>query len=267
MLLGQNRRRHQHRHLIAGIDRFECGANGQFGFAVADVAAQQPIHRPRLPHVVLDGGDGCELIGRFAIGERGVEFALPFGVGAETQCPAAASASPAPAACRPPDRPRPAGRLPFCRTHDPAADVCQRRPRLAAADIFLHQVDVRGRHENARAAVEFDFQMLFDRAVFLQELHAAVATDAVRQMHDVIAFAQFEKAVDHATQPPSRRAGQVVAMKQLAAGDQHDSFAHQAKAGLQSADREMQFAGCRRACVVPKISRSRSTSASVGQTR
>ncbi len=81
MLFGQNRGGHQHSDLMAGIDRFEGGADGQLGFAVADVAAQQAIHRARLAHVVLDGGDGGQLIGRFLIRERGVEFALPFGVG------------------------------------------------------------------------------------------------------------------------------------------------------------------------------------------
>ncbi len=104
VLLGQNRRRHQHRHLVAGIDRFERGAHGQLGFAVADVAAQQPVHRPRLTHVVLDGGDGGELIGRFAVGKRGVEFALPFGIGRKVDARPRAIAWPAPRACRRPDR-------------------------------------------------------------------------------------------------------------------------------------------------------------------
>ena len=90
---------------------------------------------------------------------------------------------------------------------------------FVAADVFLHQVDVRGRHENSRAAVEFDFQMFFDGAVLFQQLHAAIPADAVRQMHDVIAFAQFEEAIDHASQPPARRPGEILPMKQLAAGD------------------------------------------------
>ena len=47
MLLAENRGRHEHGHLIAGIDRFERGPHRHFRFAVADVAAQQPIHRPR----------------------------------------------------------------------------------------------------------------------------------------------------------------------------------------------------------------------------
>ena len=73
--------------------------------------------------------------------------------------------------------------------------------------------------------MELDFQMLFDRTVLLEQLHAAIAADAVRQMHDIIPFAQFEKAVDHAPQPPPRRPGQILAMKQLTAGDENDALA------------------------------------------
>ena len=48
MLLGQDRGRHQHGHLVAGVDRLERGPHGHFGLAEADVAAEQPVHRPRL---------------------------------------------------------------------------------------------------------------------------------------------------------------------------------------------------------------------------
>ena len=84
VLLGQNRGRHEHGHLVAGVDRFERGPHRHFGLAEADVAAEQPVHRPRLLHVVLDGGDGGELVGRFAVGKRGVEFLLPGRVGRES---------------------------------------------------------------------------------------------------------------------------------------------------------------------------------------
>ena len=53
MLLGQHRRGHQHGHLLARIDRLERGPHRHFGLAVADVAAEQPVHGPRLLHVVL----------------------------------------------------------------------------------------------------------------------------------------------------------------------------------------------------------------------
>ena len=56
VLLGQHRGRHQHGHLLAVVDGLERGAHGQFGLAVADVAADEPVHRPRLLHVGLDLG-------------------------------------------------------------------------------------------------------------------------------------------------------------------------------------------------------------------
>ena len=51
VLLGEDRRRHEHRHLVAAIDRFERGPHGDFGLAEADVAAEQAVHRPRPQHV------------------------------------------------------------------------------------------------------------------------------------------------------------------------------------------------------------------------
>ena len=45
MLLGQDRRRHQHGHLLAGVDGLEGRADGDLGLAVADVAADQAVHR------------------------------------------------------------------------------------------------------------------------------------------------------------------------------------------------------------------------------
>ncbi len=47
MLFGQDGGRHQHGHLVAGVDRFERGPHRQFGLAVADVAADQPVERPQ----------------------------------------------------------------------------------------------------------------------------------------------------------------------------------------------------------------------------
>ena len=105
-------------------------------------------------HVVLDGGDGGELVGRFAIGKRGVEFALPGRVGGKADAG--------------PRRPhglqlqhfgRQIGDGSFGRFFllgpKPAADVGQRRLALAAADVFLHQLDIGRRDVDFRAAVEF----------------------------------------------------------------------------------------------------------------
>ena len=73
----------EHGHLLAVAQRFERGAHGDFGFAEADVAAQQAVHGMRRFHVALDLLGGAELV--LGLGElEGVfEFALPVGIGRE----------------------------------------------------------------------------------------------------------------------------------------------------------------------------------------
>ncbi len=56
MLEGQDGRGGQHRHLFCIGDGFEGGAHGYFGFAVADVAAEQAIHGGGFFEVALDVG-------------------------------------------------------------------------------------------------------------------------------------------------------------------------------------------------------------------
>ena len=83
VLLDQQRRRHQHRDLLAVLHRLERRAHRDLGLAVADVAADQPVHRDRLLHVGLDLVDRGELVGRLGVRERVLELALPRGVRAE----------------------------------------------------------------------------------------------------------------------------------------------------------------------------------------
>ena len=47
VLVGQHGRRHEHRHLPAGLDRLERRPHRQLRLAVAHVAAQQAVHRRR----------------------------------------------------------------------------------------------------------------------------------------------------------------------------------------------------------------------------
>ena len=57
MLEDQNSRRRQHRNLLVVLHGLESRAHGDFGLAVANVAAEQPIHRRRRFHVARDVGD------------------------------------------------------------------------------------------------------------------------------------------------------------------------------------------------------------------
>ena len=77
VLQGQHRRRHQHGHLPLIQHGFEGGAQGDLGLAVADIAADQPIHRAGALHVLFDLVDGAHLIGRLLIGEGLFEFPQP----------------------------------------------------------------------------------------------------------------------------------------------------------------------------------------------
>src|SRR5450631_1113148 len=58
MLESQHRGGRKHSHLLAIAQSFEGGAHGHFGLAVADVAAEQPIHGMLTLHVSFDLCDG-----------------------------------------------------------------------------------------------------------------------------------------------------------------------------------------------------------------
>ena len=77
MLLGENRRRAEDSDLVAVHHRLERGTDRDFGLTVADVAANEPVHRLLRFHVDFDFLDGGELVRRLVVDERGLEFALP----------------------------------------------------------------------------------------------------------------------------------------------------------------------------------------------
>ena len=77
VLTGQNRRRHEHRNLFAVLDRFECSSNRHLGLAVADVAADQPVHGFARLHVLFDRFDRGELIGCLFERKRFFKLVLP----------------------------------------------------------------------------------------------------------------------------------------------------------------------------------------------
>ncbi len=83
VLAREQRRRYQNRRLLTVLDRFEDGANGDFGLAETNVSADQPVHRTRQFHVGLHVLDRLGLVGGQREGEEVLHLALPFGVGAE----------------------------------------------------------------------------------------------------------------------------------------------------------------------------------------
>ena len=85
VLLGEDRRRHEHHHLLAVVGGLEGGAQRDLRLAVADVAADQAVHRPRRLHVDLHLLDRLALVGRLAVGPGVLEVALPVACPAGTR--------------------------------------------------------------------------------------------------------------------------------------------------------------------------------------
>jgi hypothetical protein len=83
VLLHEQGRRHEHGDLLAVLHGLERGPHGDLGLAVADVAADEAVHRDLALHVGLDLVDGGELVGGLDVGEGVLELALPRGVRGE----------------------------------------------------------------------------------------------------------------------------------------------------------------------------------------
>ena len=83
MLLHQQSRWHQHRNLLTVLHRLKSRPNGNLGFSVTHIAADQPIHRDFALHINFHFINARELIGGFDISECIFELALPRSVGPE----------------------------------------------------------------------------------------------------------------------------------------------------------------------------------------
>ncbi len=83
VLLGEDRGGHEHHHLLAVGRGLVRGSQRHLRLAVADVAADQAVHRPRLLHPGLDRVDRLHLVGRLAIWEGGLEGELELAVRSE----------------------------------------------------------------------------------------------------------------------------------------------------------------------------------------
>jgi hypothetical protein len=203
VLLGQHGGRDEDGHLLAELGRLERGPHGQLGLAVPDVAAQQPVHRPRLLHVGLDLLVPDDLVGRRLVRELGLELPLPLGVRRE----------------RLPDLGRPGGlhvEQVGGHVHDrlgdlrllllppAAAELGEGRVAGEAADVLLDQVDLAGRDVQGRVVGEPERQVLLALAVLGDRLHADELGDPVGDVDDVVAGLEVEERVGPAgTRSPS----------------------------------------------------------------
>ena len=208
VLVGENRRRHEHRDLPLRLHGLERGAHGDLGLAVAHVADEQAVHRPRALHVGLHLRRRGALVGRVLEQERRLELPLPRRVGHVR---------------------RPGGDLPprvqveqldrHLLNRDArslallppalAAEPVQPRRRRVLGDVvgravLLELVDAIERHVEPIAALVLDDRD-FDRALPDEDrLDAAIDPDAMLQMHDVVAVLERQRV-------ERRRAGDVPA--------------------------------------------------------
>ena len=123
------------------------------------------------------------------------------------------------------------------------ADLRQRRLGLAAADVFLHQVDLGDRHVELGPLGEFEEQRLLGMlGRLVDEVQAAIAGDPVVDVDDQVALIQVEEAVDRpAFVPPARdRPADLGAGEQLVVADHERLGVDQVEAGPDPADGQMQ---------------------------
>ena len=80
MLLDENGRRGQQGHLLVVDHRLEGRPQADLGFAVAHVAAEEPVHIPVALHILGNLPDALGLVRRQLPGEFVLEFPLPGGI-------------------------------------------------------------------------------------------------------------------------------------------------------------------------------------------
>ena len=184
VLLREHGRRHEHRDLLAVLHRLERGAHRDLGLAVADVADDETVHRPRALHVALAVVDRRELVRRLGEGERVLHLDLPRRVL--------------------PERVRADGLARRVQAEQLARDLLdrllrlalRRRPVLAAergqrrrrpADVARDPVDALGRQRDDVGARETQLEVLAHDAGDLARDEALEPRDAVVLVHDVVA--------------------------------------------------------------------------------
>ena len=185
VLAGEQRGRHHDGDLFAVHGGDEGGAQRHLGLAEADVAADQPVHRPAGAEIVEHGGDGGLLVVGLLVGKAGAELVVQAGGDGEQ---------------------RRFAQLPLGRDLDQfAGDLADavlhprlaRLPGAAAEPVELdagafravarEQLDVLDRQEQLVAAGVVDFQAVVRRAGGLDGAQAAEAADAVIDVDHEIA--------------------------------------------------------------------------------
>ena len=154
VLLRQDRRGHEHQHLLAVLGGDEGRAQRDLGLAVADVAADEPVHRPRGLHVGLDRARGVALVRGLACRGRACSnLRQPFGLDVEGVARCGACARRRARAARPPSPGPPCGRAPSCAPGPQPPALLSGGSRAAGADVATVLSQLVDRHEHAVGAL------------------------------------------------------------------------------------------------------------------
>jgi hypothetical protein len=185
VLLGEDRRRHQHHHLESVGGGLHGGPQRHLGLAEADVAADKAVHRPLRFHVALDRFDRLDLVGGLAVGEIRLELDLPLAVGGEGVAFARFALG---VEVQQFARQRP-GRFARPRLQVLPAFAAQGGERRFAprADVAAQFRQLFGGDEDAVLAFVFEVEVVAGDATDLARLEAGEAGDAVVLVDDVVA--------------------------------------------------------------------------------
>ncbi len=205
VLLGQQRRRHEHRDLPAVAERHERGAQRDFGLAETDIATDQPVHRLAGGEILDDGLDRRLLVRCLVEGEAFRErfvivrieperMTLARGaLGIEVEQLGGGVV-------------RLAGRTLLRLVPLAAAELVQRCRVRRRATVAPDQVQVRDRYVELRVVRIDELQELRRPLTQVHRDEAQVATDAVLLVDDRIADPHLGQVAQHRVdvRPPCR---------------------------------------------------------------
>ena len=251
VLLRQQRGRHQHRHLAAGLHGDEGGAHRHLGLAEADVAAHHAVHGLGALHVLEHLAHRLGLIGglleRKAVGEAlilelagiqrrrlmrraarvqveqlGGDVAHRLGGAAARACPLVGT------------------------------ELVQRRALGRAAGVAVHQMQRVHRHVDAIAVAIFERQEFAALIADFHQLQADIAADTVGLMHhrrpglQALQVAQDGGRIRRGAAPPPALLA-CAGAEQLRFAEQQQRRLRQRQTGhvLGDADRQRGIPGCK----------------------
>ena len=200
VLLGEDRRRAEDEHLARRDRDGERGADGDLGLAEADVAAHEPVHRPRRLEILLHRLDRALLVVGLAVGERRLELLQPV-VREVVRRPLGALALRVELEQLPGELAdgRAGARLEVL--PGLAAELRERRRGRVGADVLRELAELLVRDVEPVVAAEGEVEVVARDAGDLLRLEAEQVPDAVILVDDVVADPQVGEAREGAAEP------------------------------------------------------------------